>query len=146
MQVSIIGAGTMGHGLALVFALGGHRVRLTDNDPPTLERAGALMEHALATLRDAGEADASWTPERLAASIQRCATLAETVESAELIVEAIIEQPEAKRRLLADIDGLAPPETIVASNTSHLDPFPLIPDRRQSRAVIAHWYTPPYIV
>lgn len=55
MQVSIIGAGTMGHGLALVFALGGHAVRLTDSDAAVLERAGALMEGALATLREAGD-------------------------------------------------------------------------------------------
>lgn len=146
MQVSIIGAGTMGHGLALVFALGGHAVRLTDSDAAVLERAGALMEGALATLREAGEADASWTSERLAGAIRRCATLAETVESAELIVEAIIEQPEAKRRLFTEIDGLALEGAIIASNTSHLDPFPLMPERRQSRAVIAHWYTPPYLV
>jgi 3-hydroxybutyryl-CoA dehydrogenase len=146
MQISIIGAGTMGHGLALVFALGGHAVRLTDTDAATLEQAGSLVENALATLREAGEADPSWTSERLASAIRRCGTLAETVEKAELIVEAIVEQPEAKRRLFAELDGLAPTNAILASNTSYLDPFPLIPDGRQSSAVIAHWYTPPYLI
>ena len=48
-RVAVLGAGTMGHALALVFALGGHQVRLTDNNPETLRRAQGLMEKALAT-------------------------------------------------------------------------------------------------
>jgi 3-hydroxybutyryl-CoA dehydrogenase len=90
--------------------------------------------------------DASWTAEKLAAAVQRCQTLAETVAGARFIIEAIIEQPEAKRRLFAEIDELAEPDAIIASNTSYLDVLPLIPDRRQERALIAHWYTPPYLV
>jgi 3-hydroxybutyryl-CoA dehydrogenase len=72
--------------------------------------------------------------------------LEETVDGAELIVEAIIETPEAKRALYEQLDALAPAEAIFASNTSHLDIFPLIPAARQRRAMIAHWYTPPYLV
>ena len=63
-RVAILGAGTMGHALALVFALGGHQVRLTDSNPATLERAQGLMETALATLAKYGEVpaerDAAW--------------------------------------------------------------------------------------
>ena len=62
-NVGGVGAGTMGHALALVFALGGHRVRLTDNDPATLERAQGLMETALATLARLGEAPPELTPD-----------------------------------------------------------------------------------
>ena len=51
MRVAVLGAGLMGHSLALVFALGGHQVRVTDSNLATLEKAGALMEGALATLR-----------------------------------------------------------------------------------------------
>ena len=58
-EVAVVGAGLMGHALALVFALGGHQVRLTDNNPETLERAPGLMATALATLAEAGEVDAS---------------------------------------------------------------------------------------
>ena len=53
-DVAVVGAGLMGHALALVFALGGHQVRLTDNNPDTLARAPALMATALATLAEAG--------------------------------------------------------------------------------------------
>jgi 3-hydroxybutyryl-CoA dehydrogenase len=146
MRVAILGAGLMGHALALVYALGGHDVRLTDNDPATLERSGALMEKALATLREAGEVAAGWTNDRLHAAVTRVASLADTLKDAELIVEAIYESPEAKRALYAEVDALAPMAAIIASNTSRLDIFPLVPERRQARTLIAHWYTPPYLV
>jgi 3-hydroxybutyryl-CoA dehydrogenase len=146
MKVAVFGAGLMGHALALVYALGGHTVRVTDNNSETLARSVGVMRTALATLRDGGEVDASWTDERLAASVTRCATVAETLSDAELIVEAITEQLDAKRALYAEIDALAPMSVIIASNTSALDIFPLVPDRRQARTLIAHWYSPPYLV
>lgn len=144
MNVAVFGAGTMGHALALVFALGGHKVRLTDNSPETLARAPALMATALATLREAGETD--WTDGHLAQAVTRHATVEETLDGAELVVEAIVERPDAKRALFAEIDRLAGPDIIIASNTSYLDIFPLVPERRQACTLIAHWYTPPYLV
>ena len=146
MKIAVFGAGLMGHALALVHALGGHTIRITDNNPATLERSLGLMQAALATLREAGEVSGDWTSDRLAGVVTRCATVGETLEGAELIVEAIVEKPEAKRALYAEIDALAPMEVIIASNTSYLDVFPLIPARRLPRALIAHWYTPPYLV
>ncbi len=146
MRVAVLGAGLMGHALALVYALGGHKVRLTDNNPATLEKAGALMEGALATLREAGEVDAAWTDERLRAAVTRLGSMADTLRDAELIVEAVYESPEVKRALYVEVDALAPMDAIIASNTSRLDIFPLVPERRQARTVIAHWYTPPYLV
>ncbi|MDP3417439.1 3-hydroxyacyl-CoA dehydrogenase family protein [Falsiroseomonas sp.] len=146
IKVAIIGAGTMGHALALVFALGGHEVRLTDSSMATLDKAGGLMETALETLVVAGEApreaDADW----LHHAVTRLPVLAEALEDADLVLEAIIEQPDAKRALFEEVDRLAPAQAIIASNTSYLDPFPLIPARRQGRALIMHWYTPPYLV
>jgi 3-hydroxybutyryl-CoA dehydrogenase len=144
MNVAVFGAGTMGHALALVFALGGHKVRLTDSNPETLARAPALMATALATLREAGETD--WTDGHLGQAITRHDSVADTLDGAELIVEAIIERPEAKRALYARIDALAGPDVIIASNTSYLDIFPLMPEGRLPRTLIAHWYTPPYLV
>lgn len=145
-DVAIIGAGTMGHALALVFALGHHAVRLTDSRAETLESAPALMQGALETLVEAGEADATWTAARLDDAVRLCPTLAETVDGAEVVIEAIVETPEAKQALFEALDRLIGDDTILASNTSYLDVFPLIPARLQRRALIAHWYTPPYLV
>src|SRR5271165_234905 len=142
-EIAIIGAGTMGHALALVFALGGHQVRLTDSDPATLARAPSLMATALETLAEADEADPAFG---LGEAVRLCETLEATVRGADLVIEAIIEKEDAKRTLFARLESLLSPTAILASNTSQLDIFPLVPDSLQKRTLIAHWYTPPYLV
>jgi 3-hydroxybutyryl-CoA dehydrogenase len=141
----VVGAGLMGHALALVFALGGHQVRLTDSNAETLERAPGLMATALATLAEAGEADASWDRQRLSQAVRCVPSLADTVAGAKVVVEAIVERPDAKRALYAQLEALMDADAILASNTSNLDIFPLVPDGLQKRTIIAHWYTPPYL-
>jgi 3-hydroxybutyryl-CoA dehydrogenase len=144
-EVAVVGAGLMVHALALVFALGGHQVRLTDTDSETLARAPGLMATALATLSEAGEADATWNRQRLSTAVRCVASLAETVKGAALVVEAVAERPDIKRLLYQQLETLMDPDAILASNTSNLDIFPLVPAALQARTVIAHWYTPPYL-
>jgi len=144
-DVAVVGAGLMGHALALVFALGGHQVRLTDNNTETLQRAPGLMATALATLADAGEVDASWNRQRLSQAVRCIPSLADTVAGATLVVEAIVERPDAKSAVYAQLEMLMDADAILASNTSNLDIFPLVPPALQRRTIIAHWYTPPYL-
>lgn len=144
-NISVLGAGTMGHALAVVHALGGCAVRLTDTHAPTLSAAQRRIGLALDTLAEAGTfsmAEISAAQAR----IQPVYSLPEALEGSDLIVEAVVENANVKTALFAEIDRLAPLDAVLASNTSFLDVFPLIPDRRRSHALIAHWYTPPYIV
>lgn len=145
-EIAVIGGGLMGHGIALVLALGGHQVRITDSSEVALDRIPGLIAAALGTLREAEAVDRSWTADKVNTCIRRSTDLAETVDGADLVIEAITENPDAKRVLFGDLDRLCGPDTILASNTSYLDVFPLIPASRQKRAIVAHWYTPPYIV
>ncbi|RVU14007.1 3-hydroxyacyl-CoA dehydrogenase family protein [Methylobacterium oryzihabitans] len=145
-EIAVVGGGLMGHGIALVLALGGHGVRITDTSAETLARVPGLMAAALGTLREAGAVGDDWTPERLAGAVRVSPDLAATVDGADLVIEAITENPEAKRTLFAALDRLLPADAVIASNTSYLDVFPLIPEARQGRALVMHWYTPPYIV
>ena len=78
-EIAVVGAGLMGHALALVFAIGGHKVRLTDNNPATLERAPGLMATALATLTEAGEVDSSKDRQWLSTALRCVPDLGETV-------------------------------------------------------------------
>jgi 3-hydroxybutyryl-CoA dehydrogenase len=144
-EVAVVGAGLMGHALALVFALGGHSVRLTDSNAETLERAPGLMATALATLAEADEVDATWDRQRLSHAVRCDPSLAQTVAGAALVVEAIVERADAKHAVYAQLETLMAPDAILASNTSNLDIFPLVPPGLQKRAIIAHWYTPPYL-
>ena len=142
---AVIGAGTMGHALALVHALGGCQVALHDSVPEVLARAPDLIRAACATLQEAQ----TITAEEARAAIGRIryvATLADAVAPANLVVEAVVEKPEVKRTVFAEIDAHAPRDAILASNTSYLDIFPLVPTARLARTAIAHWYTPPYII
>lgn len=144
-DVAVIGAGTMGHALALVHAIGGCRVRLQDNNPNQLEQAPGLMDGALNTLIEAGDI-AEQEREPVLSRISTVATLQEAAAGAELIIEAIVENREIKHEVFALLDQIADANTIIASNTSYLDVFPLMPEQRWPRALIAHWYTPPYIL
>jgi 3-hydroxybutyryl-CoA dehydrogenase len=144
-EVAVIGAGLMGHALALVFALGGHQVRLTDTNADTLARAPGLMAAALATLSEAGEVDASWDCQRLSAAARCERSLENTVKGAAVVIEAVLERPDVKRALYQQLETLMEPNAILASNTSNLDIFPLVPEALQKRTIIAHWYTPPYL-
>lgn len=144
-NVAVIGAGTMGHAIALVHAIGGCQVRLQDVDATRLEQALVLMEAALDTLIESG----NLAPEARAATIARIETfvrLEDALPGAGLIVESIVEDPAIKKSVFEAIDALADEGAIIASNTSNLDIFPLVPASRQSHAAIAHWYTPPYIL
>ena len=144
-DVAVLGAGTMGHALALVHAMGGCLVRLYDNSAQQLEHAPALIAGALDSLIEAGV----FVPQKKAevlARITPLANLAETVNDAQLIIEAVVEDRQIKQALFQTIDKLAADDAIIASNTSYLDIFPLLPERRGPRAIIAHWYTPPYII
>ena len=145
-EIAVVGGGLMGHGIALVLALAGHGVRLTDTRPETRDAVPGLMASALATLKEAGAAPEGWDAERLGRAVRIEADLPAAVAGADLVIEAITENPEAKRALFAELDRLCPPETILASNTSYLDVFPLLPADRQARALVMHWYTPPYII
>jgi 3-hydroxybutyryl-CoA dehydrogenase len=144
-EIAVVGAGLMGHALALVFALGGHQVRLTDNNPETLARAPGLMATALATLVEAGEVDASRDRQWLSAAVRCVPSLADTVKGAAVVIEAVVERPDVKRTVYGQLETLMEPDAILASNTSNLDIFPLVPSGLQKRTIIAHWYTPPYL-
>ena len=144
-EVAVIGAGTMGHAIALVHALGGCRVRIQDVNPARLAQAPQLIEAALDTLVEAGTIDLDERAKTLA-QIVTVGALDEAVAGAGLIVESVVEDPAIKKIVFDEIDRTANEQAVIASNTSHLDIFPLIPARRQSQSMVAHWYTPPYIL
>jgi len=116
--VGVIGAGTMGNGIAQVFAQAGFTVHLVDVAQPALERARGAIEKSLLKLVEKGKLGAA---ERDAA-LGRLApsTSLDVLADADYLVEAIAEDAGAKRALFARLDRLARPEAILASNTSSI--------------------------
>jgi 3-hydroxybutyryl-CoA dehydrogenase len=144
-NVAMVGAGLMGHGLALVHALGGCRVVMQDISADQLAAAPGLIAAAAGTLVDGGAITAAERDAALA-RISSEPDLETSVAGADLVVEAVAERADVKREVYGRVAAAAPAHAILASNTSHLDIFPLVPDALKSRAAIAHWYTPPYII
>ncbi|MCU0561435.1 MAG: 3-hydroxyacyl-CoA dehydrogenase family protein [Desulfobacterales bacterium] len=142
--VTVIGAGTMGHGIGLLFALGGCSVRLVDLSRERLDRALKLIESHLDGLklhREYGlEADAV-----LARITPECG-LDESLPGVDLVVEAVVEKAAAKRELFQHLGRRLGADALVASTTSYMDVFSLAPEGLQARLLIAHFYNPAYII
>jgi 3-hydroxybutyryl-CoA dehydrogenase len=136
-RIAVIGAGLMGHGIAQVFALAGHDVTITDADAPTLASA---RDRILVNLRDLG--DDVTAVER----VRICAGLAEAVAAADFVVEAVREDLGIKQQLFADIERVARPDAMLASNTSVIPITAIMGglDHR-ARALGTHWWNPPYL-
>jgi len=116
--VGVVGSGSMGNGIAQVFAQAGFGVQLVDVSQPALDKARASIEKSLAKFVEKGRisaADRDATLGRLATSVD-----IEPLAEADYVVEAIYENAEAKRALFASLDGLARPDVILASNTSSI--------------------------
>ena len=136
-EIAVVGGGLMGHGIALVLALAGHGVRITDTQPETRARVPALMDSALATLREAGAAPEGWDSERLARAVRVEAELEAAVDGAGLVIEAIIEKPEAKRALFERTRPAARGRGDPRQQHQLPRRLPADPGGRQSRALIA---------
>jgi 3-hydroxybutyryl-CoA dehydrogenase len=116
--IGVIGAGTMGNGIAQVFALSGFSVTLVDVAEPMLDRARTTIEKSLGKFVEKGklaaaDRDASMARLKTATSIDR-------LGDADYVVEAIVENAETKRGLFTSLDAITRPDVILASNTSSI--------------------------
>lgn len=117
-NVGVVGAGTMGHGIAQVAAQAGFDVRLVDVDREALERGLERVGSGYARL----VAKERMSEEEREAALGRLAGSTElgSLADADLVIEAVVERLEVKRQVLADLDRICPAETILASNTSSI--------------------------
>jgi 3-hydroxybutyryl-CoA dehydrogenase len=116
--VGVVGAGTMGSGIAQVFAQSGFAVRLVDVGQPMLIRARDSIAKSLGKFVEKGTIPAAARD----AALERVtiATTLGTLVDADYIVEAIVEEREAKQTLFSELDKIARPGVVLASNTSSI--------------------------
>ena len=116
--VAVIGAGTMGNGIAQVFAQAGFGVRLVDVAQPMLDRARKAIEKSLDKFVEKGKLTA---PDRDAVLGRvATATSVDDLGSADYVIEAIVENADTKRALFTSLDAVTRPNAILASNTSSI--------------------------
>ena len=140
MRIAVIGMGSMGPGMAVRLARGGHVVLAHDIAPAAIDRAKALQPMV------AGALDALGVEDR-GGSVLYAESLAEAVEGAGIVIENVPESVEAKAGLYADLDPLIGPETIVATDTSGI-PITRLQAHvsHPGRFVGMHWSNPPHII
>jgi 3-hydroxybutyryl-CoA dehydrogenase len=137
-RIAIIGAGLMGHGIAQLFAARGHEVALYDIATEPLDKARQAIE-AIGVLLGQDRA-----------AVDRVAFLNDlerAVAGADIVIEAAPEKPEMKQDIFRRLDEIAPPEALLASNTSVI-PIATIatPVRDKGRVMGTHFWNPPYLV
>ena len=141
MRVAVLGAGTMGNGIAQVFAQGGHTVVLRDLDQNALDRGLGQVDRSLARLAEKGKLTADERSSAL--SRIRATTSIEDVASADLVVEAVVESLQVKTQVFGELDRLTRSEAILASNTSSISITKLgAATRRPDKVIGMHFMNP----
>jgi 3-hydroxybutyryl-CoA dehydrogenase len=117
-RIGVVGAGTMGHGIAQVAAQSGYEVVLVDAAPEALERGRAGIAKGFERLVSKGKLAAEERDQALA----RVSTGGDlsALETADLVVEAVVERLEVKQKVLSELDRICQPHTILATNTSSI--------------------------
>ncbi len=141
-RVAVVGAGTMGHGIAYVATVAGCSVALTDSRPeaipPAIRRIGDLFTGGVARGK-LGEADVAAAAARLRAERD----LAPAVREADVVIEAVVEDLGIKQRLFAELERAAPAGALLATNTSSLSVAAIASGmRRPGRLVGMHFFNP----
>lgn len=140
-KVGVLGAGTMGNGIAQVFAASGFEVLMRDVGQVPLERGLSAIQKSLGKFVEKGKLG----DDERDAALSRITTTTELSDlgGCDLIVEAIFENFEAKSSAFRELDGLLPGESILASNTSSIDITRLAAvTKRPDRFIGMHFFNP----
>jgi 3-hydroxybutyryl-CoA dehydrogenase len=140
-QVAVIGAGTMGNGIAQVVAMLGHSVRMVDVAAAALEKGRETIKGSLARMVKKGSVPQDAADQALA--LVAVATTLEQARTAELVVEAATENPALKFQIFEQLDQLVAPQVILASNTSSISITEIAARTRRPALVIGmHFMNP----
>ena len=140
--VAVIGAGTMGAGIAQICAQSGWKTNLFDAFPEGLERGmqriDAFWDKGIARGKTTAEQKVQWD-----ANLHAVANMADAVGQADLIIEAVPEIPELKHSIFAELDRLAPAHAILGTNTSSLSIADIAAATSRPESVIGmHFFNP----
>lgn len=139
-HIFVVGAGTMGSGVSQTAAVSGYQVTMMDVVPEQLERARKTIAKSVEKLRSKGVIDQSQVD--AAANITYVTSYA-AVASADYVIEAATENPELKLKIYAELDRLAQPEVILASNTSSISLTKIAAATgRADRVIGMHFFNP----
>jgi 3-hydroxybutyryl-CoA dehydrogenase len=145
-NISVIGAGLMGHGIALEYAIAGFSVKINDVDDAALDLSWQRIRESAKLMQQSGLLDAE-TAEAAMSRIDSHTDLKFAAANADIVVEAMIENLEEKKNVYRQLDETCPPHTIFASNSSSFMPSLMAEaTNRPQQFVGAHYFNPPYLI
>ncbi|MFX1337306.1 MAG: 3-hydroxyacyl-CoA dehydrogenase family protein [Promethearchaeota archaeon] len=144
-RVLVVGAGTMGHSIAQVYATAGFEVNMVDLNSDILNHGMELIKSNLNTLAEFGRVKTDEIP-KIINRIHPSTNLSDAVKGVDYVVEAVSEVPDIKSKVFSQLDKYCSKDSILASNTSSLDIFKIVKVSRPERLVIQHWFAPPHII
>jgi 3-hydroxybutyryl-CoA dehydrogenase len=141
-QIAVIGAGLMGHGIALTLARAGQYVRITD---PAADARASVAQRISDSLKTLGEPVKNIPA--ILKKIEIISTTAQAVSEAEVVFEAAPEKMALKQKIFAEIEAHAPDDCVLASNTSVMPITKIMGELRlKNRALGTHWWNPPHMI
>lgn len=144
-KIAVLGAGTMGPGIAQTYAMGGYEVTMWTRSESTREKAKAALHTQLETFAEEGEIKAE-DVETIYNRVSFAMTVEDAVDGADFIQETIVENRDAKSALYEQLAACVGPEVIIASNTSAMNIFEVVPEKLLPQQIICHWYAPPQLI
>jgi len=145
-NVTVIGAGLLGHGIALELAVHGKRVFLNDISEDLLTAAVSRARVGLSAMASVGRISEDQIEQALS-RISTSTDLGESVKNADLVIEAASENIELKKKIFAEIDAHAPDHAVLASNSSTFVPSAYGSGTKRSTKVIGiHYFNPPHLL
>ena len=143
-KIAVLGAGTMGPGIAQTYAMGGYQVTMWTRSESTREKAIESLKAQLDTFE--AEDLLAEPKDVIFGRISFALTVEECVAGADMIQETIVEKADAKKELYEKLAGIVPADVIIASNTSALNIFEIVPEKLLPQQIICHWYAPPHVI
>ncbi|MDU1910096.1 3-hydroxyacyl-CoA dehydrogenase family protein [Fusobacterium sp.] len=147
-NISVIGAGTMGHGIAGAFAMYNYKVSIYDRNRKNHENVIEEIKIELEFMAEENYIEKDKIYPTLS-NIKIFSNLEEAIKNADYVIEAIPEVLELKQELFNKLDKICPQHTIITSNTSSLSLSKLmehISAERKKRIMICHWYNPAHLM
>ena len=145
-QITVIGSGLMGHGIAQIFASQGHAVHVCDPDEASLQTVPERIRANLNTMAEHGISFLDGI-DTILGRVSLTTDMQEACQDADFVIEAVYENMELKQQIFSELDAICSVDTILCSNTSVMSITEIAStSSNRQRIVGTHFWNPPYLI
>lgn len=145
-KIAVIGAGVMGPGITQVYISGGKQVNVWEPNELNREQAKTRIYDGLKTSKENGLLDNNADIDEIFSRVHFSSSLKNAIDGVQFITESIVEKEEAKKAFYKELAEIVDKDVIIASNTSALNIFEVVPEELLPQQLITHWYGPAQLI